>query len=69
MKTETIHQLIENKNKESERLVLRSAEVVIEQIAKQQESILTANAKIVELRKELLALEVKEVKASDILGE
>jgi hypothetical protein len=69
MQKETIHQLIQDKNKELERVVLRSAESVIEQISKQQEVIRAAEEKITELRKELLALEVKQVNAKDILGE
>ena len=69
MQKETIHQLIQDKNKELERVVLRSAESVIEQISKQQEVIRNAEEKIAELRKELLALEVKQVNAKDILGE
>jgi hypothetical protein len=69
MQKETIHQLISDKNKEAERLVLRTAESVIEQIAQQQRTISTAQDKITELRKELHALEVKQLSPKDILGE
>lgn len=69
MQKETIHQLISDKNKQAEREVLRGAESIIEQIAKQQEIIGAAQEKIVGLRKELHDLEVKQMSAKDILGE
>jgi len=68
MQKETIHQLIADKNKELERSTLRSAESIIDSIAKQQEIIHIAEEKIVELRKELHALEVKALDVKSILG-
>ncbi len=69
MEKSTIHQLIADKNKELERNVLRSAESVIDQIAKQQDIIQKAQERIVELRKELSDLEVKQIDAKSILGQ
>ena len=69
MERDTIHQLVSDKNKELERVALRSAESVIEQIAEQQEIIGAAQERIVELRKELTAIEVKQIDAKSILGE
>jgi chromosome segregation ATPase len=68
MEKDTIHQLISDKNKELERNTLRDAERVIDQIAKQQEIIQTAETKIQELRKELRELEIKQIDAKSILG-
>jgi len=69
MEKSTIHQLIADKNKELERNILRSAESVIDQIAKQQDIIQKAQERIVELRKELSDLEVKQIDAKSILGQ
>jgi hypothetical protein len=69
MERSTIHQLVSDKNKTLEQIALRGAESIIEQIAKQQEVISTAQAKIAELRKELNELEVKQIDAKSILGE
>jgi hypothetical protein len=68
MQRETIHQLISDKNKELERTALRTAEEVINQIAKQQGIIQTAQVRIEELRKELHELEVEKIDAESILG-
>ena len=69
MEKSTIHQIVSEKNKELERCAIRGAESIIEQIAKQQEIIGNATDRIVELRKELSDLEVKQIDAKSILGE
>lgn len=69
MENTKIHELVSEKNREYERLALRDAEHIIEQIAKQQDNIVGAQARIVELRAELKELEVKQMSAKAILGE
>jgi hypothetical protein len=69
MERSTIHQLVSEKNKALENQALRGAESIIEQIAKQQEVIATAQERILELRKELTTLEVRQIDAKSILGE
>lgn len=69
MQKETIRQLIADKNKDIERATLREAEHVIERIAEQQGVIEKAQERITELRKELHALEIKQLNVTSILGQ
>ncbi len=69
MQKETIHQLVSDKNKEFERMALRNAESIIETISQHQDLIAKSQEEIVKLRGELKALEIKQMNATDILGE
>ena len=63
-----LKKIIDEKNERREEDVLRDAARVIEQIAKYQQDIKELNERIVELRKELAALEVERLDPSTILG-
>lgn len=69
MKTEQLQQIIKDKNERLEQSALRTAESIIETIVKEQQTILTSEANIKALRKELVSLQVKELDSNAILGE
>jgi hypothetical protein len=68
MKEETIHQIISDKNKDSERETMRSAELLIIQIASCQGKIEEEQKKITEFRKELKALNFVPLDPKVLLG-
>jgi hypothetical protein len=68
MEREVIHRIVAGRNIELERQATRSAEVIINEIARQQGAISAAQTRITELRKELHELEVEHIDAKAILG-
>ena len=69
MKTEHLQQIIRDKNEQRERSVLKTAEEVIESIVREQHSIAVAQARIQDLREELIKLQVEHLDPKTILGE
>ena len=63
-----LRELINNKNERLEDRALQTASSLIDQIASEQQKIADANARIVELRKELITLEIQKIEESAILG-
>ncbi len=61
--------LIKEKNERLERDTLRTAESIIDSIAKEQEGIRKANERIAEFRTELKALSITHMNASELLGD
>ena len=61
--------LIKEKNERLERDTLRSAENLIDEIAREQKNITESQKRIAELRNTLKALEVTQMDAKGILGE
>lgn len=64
-----LNQIINEKNQDLERKALRTAEQLIEQIAQQQSIITEAEEQIIELRKQLKTLTIKQLDNKIILGE
>lgn len=64
-----LNQIIDEKNQDLERKALRTAEQLIEQIAQQQIIITGAEEQIIELRKQLKTLTIKQLDNKVILGE
>lgn len=69
MIADKIKQLIDIKNGNLQRVIENQASNIIDEITKQQQVITKANEKIVELRKELIALSVTEINPTDVLGQ
>jgi predicted nuclease with TOPRIM domain len=68
MDTGKLNQIIEEKNERLERETLRHAEMLIEEIARQQTAITASNERIAELRKELTDLNIPQLDSKVILG-
>lgn len=69
MDPQKLKDLIAEKNDRRERETLRTAEQLIDDIAREQESIRRCNANIAKLREELKTLSVNTLDASEVLGE
>lgn len=69
MNQDKIQQIIDSKNEQRERQIVRSAEEIIENIIREQQAIAASNERIVKLREELAALEVTPINASAVLGQ
>ena len=68
MQTEKLHSLIAKKNERLEVDTLREAETIINQIAYAQQQIADLQESIKQLREKLVALEVPQIDAAEILG-
>jgi hypothetical protein len=68
MNTDKLSGLIRRKNERLEEEALGQAEDLISKIVKEQERIKASEARIVELRDELKALEVEQIDQSAVLG-
>lgn len=68
MKTDQIQKIIQYKNEERERMVVHTAEQLIDAIVKEQKVIAAAQVRIDELREDLLKLEVEQLSPKAVLG-
>ena len=68
MKTDQIQKIIQYKNEERERMVVHTAEQLIDAIVKEQKVIAAAQTRIDELREDLLKLEVEQLSPKAVLG-
>lgn len=69
MEREKINGIVKEKNERLERDALRSAEEIIDTIAKEQGNIQKAEKRIIELRNELKELTVSQLDANQLLGD
>ena len=69
MNQDKLQQIIDSKNEQRERQVVRTAEDLIENIILEQKKIEASKERIDELRAELKSLEVATINASAILGD
>lgn len=69
MKTDILRQIVDNKNEAAERQVVRTAEILIEEIVQLQRRKSEADARILELRAELKTLEFTALDPLNVLGE
>ena len=69
MERDRLHGLIKEKNERLEREALRTAEGIIEAIAKSQARIVDEQRNIAELRAQLKALSVAQLDAAELLGQ
>ena len=68
MKTDQIQKIIQYKNEERERMVVHTAEQIIDAIVKEQKVIAAAQVRIDVLREDLLELEVEQLSPKAVLG-
>lgn len=69
MHNDKLKQIIARKNEQLEHEAVNRAAEIINEIADYQQAKVTADAKIVELRAELKALQIQQINETSILGD
>lgn len=69
MHNDKLKQIIARKNEQLEHEAVNRASEIINEIADYQQAKVTADAKIVELRAELKALQIQQINETSVLGD
>ena len=69
MTLEQLHKIIQDKNEQREEHTVRTAANLIDRIVSEQRLIADAEARIKELRAELVTLQVEQLDSAAVLGE
>lgn len=64
-----LREIIQNKNEQRERHVVKTAEEIVEGIIREQQAIVASQSRIQALRKDLADLQVDELDPTTILGD